>query len=55
MFTLRLQRAKELIEESFHGIIAAMEAPLSSSLDAAKQAHAVRGLSAPSTKFTWMP
>lgn len=37
-----VQRAKELVEESFNGIVAALEPPLSSSLAAAKQAEAVR-------------
>ncbi|CAL8464776.1 g4311 [Coccomyxa elongata] len=34
-----LQRAKELIQESFHGILAALDQPLSSSLEAAKHAN----------------
>jgi hypothetical protein len=36
-----VQRAKELIEESFQSIVPALEEALSSSLEAAKQAPAV--------------
>ena len=41
---LCVQRAKELIDDSFNGIVAALDPPLSSSLEAARQADAVSAL-----------